>query len=169
MSTPETQLPLSSLRRVEGVGPFSLGLPHWAMPPRGGVCVAAEGEGPAPAAAGPSAAWAAPPAPVFVYKPGSARQRNTAPLPGAAAAASPAEGRGCRAPGTRGGPRPDEARRARGTGPARRPAPCSTPAFTPAHQPRPELQSAWLSSSAAPSGTRTRVTTVSVLLGHVKD
>ena len=36
-----------------------------------------------PAAAEPSATRAAAPAPVFVYKPGSGSERNTAPLPGA--------------------------------------------------------------------------------------
>lgn len=69
-------------------------LEHWAAPPARRTGVAARGRDRAGgrAAAEPSATRAAAPAPVFVYKPGSACKRNKALLPGAAAAASPGGG-----------------------------------------------------------------------------
>lgn len=58
-------------------------------------CRSGEGGTARPAAAEPSAAQAAAPAPVFVYKPRSACERNTAPLPGARCRCQP----GRRGPG----------------------------------------------------------------------
>lgn len=68
-----------------------MGLRHWAAPQAPAAAAAAaaashrggEREGPPRrAAAEPSAAREAAPAPVFVYKRGSACRRNTVPLPG---------------------------------------------------------------------------------------
>lgn len=60
------------------LGPWALGGATGPAHPR-----RSKREGPpGRAAAEPSAARAAAPAPVFVYKAGSARKRNTAPLPG---------------------------------------------------------------------------------------
>lgn len=99
LEAPRLTLPLSSLQKGEGVGLCSLGLRHWAMmPPAPRLCVSVEREGPRTAAEEPSAAWADGGSPVFVYKPGSACERNML-LFQAHGRHCPLERRGCRAPG----------------------------------------------------------------------
>ena len=114
MSTPGPAgltLPVSSLQIAGGGGTVSLGPRALggaigpARPRRSG-----EGGTAGRAAAEPSAAQAAAPAPVFVYKPDCARERNSARLPGAPRPL-PAREEGRQGPGW--APRPGPARGAR--------------------------------------------------------
>lgn len=116
-----------------------LGLGHWAAPPARRIGVAARGRDRpgGRAAAEPSATRAAAPAPVFVYKPGSARKRNRDLLPGAW---RPLPAREEGSSGARGWRHRQGPVRGGRSQPVRSPFHTSTPVGAPTHPQRLEVQ-----------------------------
>ena len=127
-------------------------LEPWAAPPARHIGVAARGRDRAGgrAAAEPSATRAAAPAPVFVYKPGSACKRNKALLPGAW---RPLPAREEGLSGARGWRQRQGPVRGGRSQPVRSPFHMSTPAGAPTHPQRLEVQAPPPLTSRIGSGT----------------